>query len=128
MGYVAPVEPYAGTPHGTQLSAGSGRLLDLYGQYFDIILAESPEQIRECLRLRYQVYCIENPFEDPLQNPGSIESDEFDSASMHALLRHRESGEMVGTVRLVLPRDGKEGMGLPIRQICQYEPISRVEI
>jgi N-acyl amino acid synthase of PEP-CTERM/exosortase system len=124
MGYVAPLYSYSESPHEPQLGSKSGRLVDLYNQYFEVIHAESTEQIRECLRLRYQVYCVENPFENPLQNPGGIETDEFDSAAMHSLLRHRKSGEIVGTVRLLLPRNGKEGMGLPIRQICRHEPMS----
>ena len=124
MGYVAPIPIYSGIRHEPQLGLKSGRLIDLYNQYFEVIHAESTEQIRECLRLRYQVYCVENPFEDPLQNPDGIETDEFDSSAMHSLLRHRESGEIVGTVRLLLPRNGKEGMGLPIRQICRHEPMS----
>jgi N-acyl amino acid synthase of PEP-CTERM/exosortase system len=125
MGYVAPIQTYSKTPHEPQLGPkNSGRLIDIYNQYFEVIYAESAEQIRKCLRLRYQVYCVENPFEDPQQNPGGIETDELDSSAMHSLLRHRESGEIVGTVRLLLPREGKEGMGLPIRQICRHEPMS----
>jgi N-acyl amino acid synthase of PEP-CTERM/exosortase system len=125
MGFVAPVFPHSRSPSEASLDAKKTRLVDLYNQYFEVIHAENAEQIRECFRLRYQVYCLENPFEDPLQNPGSLETDEFDSAAMHSLLRHRESGEIVGTVRLLIPREGQEGMGLPMRQICRHQLMSR---
>lgn len=101
------------------------RLVDIYNQYFEVIRAETPEQLSACFRLRYQVYCVENPFEDPRQNPNEMEIDRFDAAAMHSLLLHRESGEMVGTVRLILPCVEKDGMGLPIRQICRHELISQ---
>ena len=124
MGYLASVSSYSRGPHEAQLRSKDDRLVDLYNQYFEVIYADSPEQIRECFRLRYQVYCVENPFEDPLQNPNGLETDEFDSTAMHSMLRHRESGEIVGTVRLLLPSYGKEGMGLPMRQICRHALMS----
>ncbi len=125
MGYIAPFFPNSTRPPEVANGPKKGSLLDLYNQYFEVILAESNEQIRECFRLRYQVYCVENPFEDPQQNPGGLETDEFDSAAMHGLLRHRESGKIVGTVRLLLPRNGKDGMGLPMRQICRHPLVSQ---
>ena len=123
MGYIAPICSYSGNPHEARFDSTKVRLVDRYNQYFEVIHAESPEQIGECLRLRYQVYCVENPFEDPLRNPGGLETDEHDFAAMHSMLRHRESGEIVGTVRLLLPRNDKEGSGLPMRQICRHEPM-----
>jgi N-acyl amino acid synthase of PEP-CTERM/exosortase system len=124
MGYIAPLYSYSKSLHETPLDSRNSRLIDLYNQYFEVIHAESAEHIRECFRLRYQVYCVENLFEDPLQNPGGLEIDEFDSAAMHSMLRHRQSGEIVGTVRLLLPRNGKKALGLPMRQICQHELLS----
>jgi N-acyl amino acid synthase of PEP-CTERM/exosortase system len=120
MGYIAPVYSYSKSSHEVPGSSKNDRLVDLYNQYFEVIHAESTEQIRECFRLRYQVYCVENAFEDPLQNPGGLETDEFDSAALHSMLRHRPSGKIVGTVRLLLPDDKKVGMGLPMRQICRH--------
>jgi N-acyl amino acid synthase of PEP-CTERM/exosortase system len=125
MGFVAPNFPHSRIPAEASLDSKKSRLVDLYNQYFEVLHAESAEEIRECFRLRYQVYCVENPFEDPLLNPGGLETDEFDSAAMHSILRHRESGEIVGTVRLLLPREGKGGMGLPMRQICRHQLMSQ---
>ncbi len=124
MAYPTSLPSPSMSSHEVPVGLGDARLIDLYNRYFEVIHAESPEQKMECFRLRYEVYCVENPFEDPLQNPDGIETDQFDSAAMHSLLRHRETGEMVGTVRLILPRTGREGMGLPIRQICRHELMS----
>lgn len=64
----------------------------------DVIDAKTPDLIKECLRLRYQVYCVEKGFE-----PGcnGLEMDRFDDKSRHVLLVHRQSGEPVGTVRVI---------------------------
>jgi N-acyl amino acid synthase of PEP-CTERM/exosortase system len=53
-------------------------------------------------KIRYQVYCIENAFL-PVENLYCIETDEFDSHSVHTLLVSRETGDALGTVRLILP-------------------------
>ena len=49
------------------------RLVDLYDSYFEIVPAETAEQLREAFRLRYEVYCVENPFENPETNRNGLE-------------------------------------------------------
>ena len=48
-------------------------------------------------------------------------SDGFDAQSVHSLLRHRATGEFVGTVRLILPFARANASGLPLRDICNHE-------
>ncbi len=74
-------------------------------------------------RLRYEVYCVENAFEDPADSPHGFETDAFDPGSLHSLLILRETQEVIGTVRLILPlsRCGREGTGLPMRDVCHHE-------
>ena len=67
-------------------------LVDIYERWFRSALARTPEDRREAFRLRYQVYCIENPFEDPADNPNGEETDHYDNHSVHGLLIHRPSG------------------------------------
>src|SRR5579863_10054796 len=103
------------------------RLMDLYSNHFEIIPAESAEQLTAAFRLRYEVYCVENAFEDPADNPLGMETDAYDPGSLHSLLTRRGTGEVVGTVRLILPlpRCGMEGTGLPIRDVCHHELVER---
>src|SRR6266853_4586961 len=61
----------------------------------DVVVAKG-DLIKECLRLRYQVYCVEKGFE-PGRN--GLETDPFDDKARHVLLIHRASGEPIGTVR-----------------------------
>jgi hypothetical protein len=35
------------------------------------------EDLDQCLRMRYQVYCLENPFEDPAAHSGERETDRY---------------------------------------------------
>jgi N-acyl amino acid synthase of PEP-CTERM/exosortase system len=101
------------------------RLIDLYHNYFEVKRAETAEDLAAAFRLRYDVYCVENPFEDPNINPVGLETDAYDATALHSLLVHRSTGEIVGTVRLILPSCGKSGMGLPLRNICDHEFLVR---
>ena len=74
-----------------------------YDRHFEVIRAATPKLVREAYRLRYQVYCVENPYEDPEQQVGACESDDEDDRSIHTLLLHRRTGEIAGTSRVILP-------------------------
>ena len=91
-------------------------LVDLYNRYFEVIPADTKERIAEAYRLRHQVYCVENPFENPEEHQDGLEHDAYDSHSVHSLLIHKPTGAVAGTVRLVLPRRGK---ALPIVHVCR---------
>jgi N-acyl amino acid synthase of PEP-CTERM/exosortase system len=100
--------------------AGSDRasLVDTYNALFESVPATTPELMEECFRLRYQVYCVENDFLDPADNPGGLETDHYDTHSLHALLRHRPTGMTAGTIRLVLPKPGTAEGALPLHAVC----------
>ena len=87
-------------------SGGAGRqetLLDRFNRDFACVLADQPELLRQAYETRYQVYCVENAFENPEEHGLGQEIDAFDPISVHSLLTFRPTGESLGTVRLVLP-------------------------
>jgi len=92
--------------------------LEYYNSIFTSSVAERLDQRLECFRIRFQVYCIDNGFEDSENNPDGLESDACDSHSVHSLLTHRSTGCAIGTVRLVLPFDGDERRLLPMQRIA----------
>lgn len=102
------------------------RLLELYESYFKIIPAETTDQLRSAFRLRYEVYCVENAFENPAENPNGMETDVHDAWAFHSILLRRHSQDVIGTVRLILPMSGPgmEGTGLPIRDVCRHEIVT----
>ena len=79
-------------------------LLQRFDSHFKTLPADTPEYILQAQRIRYQVYCIENPLETALDNPEGVETDEFDAHAVHSLLIARETGAALGTVRLIMPR------------------------
>ncbi|WP_440997080.1 PEP-CTERM/exosortase system-associated acyltransferase [Arhodomonas sp. SL1] len=85
-------------------AAPLGDACALFERHFAIEIATTPGQLNEVHALRYQVYCVENPFEDASQHPDGREIDAFDANAVHALVRHRASGVCCGAVRLVLAR------------------------
>src|SRR3974390_3348866 len=89
-----------------------------YDRHFDVIRAATPSLVSEAYRLRYQVYCVENPFEDPEQQVGACESDDDDDRSIHTLLLHRRTGEIAGTSRVILP-DQRRFRPLPVATLLQ---------
>jgi N-acyl-L-homoserine lactone synthetase len=90
--------------------------IDVVRQEISIELADTPELIREAHRLRYQVYCIERGYK--LDGDG-LEIDAYDVRARHVVLCHRQSGEVLGTVRLVLPSAESPAHSFPLQHVCQ---------
>lgn len=112
VGDAAPTRP-TGEPHGAGAS-----LAALFGQWFEIVDADTPERVRAAYGIRYQVYCVEQGFEDAAEHPDGMESDEYDSHSVHSLLVHRHTEEPVGTVRLILPVASRLGDSFALQRAC----------
>lgn len=93
----------------------SNDLAQVFDNYFDIRIARTKKDLEAAYRLRYQVYCVENNFENPEDFPDGLERDEFDDRSVHALLVYTPTDDVIGSVRLVLP-DPKGG-GLPCQTL-----------
>jgi N-acyl amino acid synthase of PEP-CTERM/exosortase system len=80
-----------------------------------IELADTESLIRKAQEVRHQVYCVERSF---LTGQDGIERDEYDAFARHAIVRWRQTGEVVGTVRLVLPKVPATGDDYPIQHLC----------
>ena len=94
------------------------RLLDAFRRYFQVRPVETETDLEQVYRLRYQVYCVEHPFETPDEHPDGLEIDAFDAHACHALLIHRPSGVAMGTVRLVLPVPSAPDESFPFQALC----------
>jgi len=82
---------------------------------FSVEVANTSQVAEEAYRLRYQVYCRERGYES---SDTGLEIDEFDAQSRHIVIRHRLTGRVVATVRLVLFGSGVGKYSLPIQQFC----------
>ena len=76
---------------------------EYYQNTFSVVRANTQILLNRVYQLRYQVYCLENKFEDPAEHLDGREMDRHDARSAHLLLLHRKSGMAVGTARLIMP-------------------------
>lgn len=112
----------------------NNNIIDHFDQYFEMIPAISDELKIEVYKLRYQVYCIENKFENCAQYPDGLEFDDYDQRSVHYLIQHRKSGEYAATTRLILPNVDNPKKLFPLEQYCMIDnvavmqPINRMHL
>jgi len=88
-----------------------------FSSVFEIVRANSPTLLDQALRLRHQVYCVENQYEAPSSCGEDIEFDKFDLFSAHSIIRHRLTGQLTANVRLVLPRSDQADFHFPIQEL-----------
>ncbi len=111
-------------------------LYDAYQKYFEIVLAETPELKEIAYQIRFKVLCEEQriPGFDQTSYPEELEKDEFDERAMHALIKHRSSGNFIATVRLVLPDANAPNKPFPVesythldKEYLKNQNVSRLE-
>ena len=90
-----------------------------FDKHFEVILADTEYSRHVHYQLRYQVYCLDECFEEQDDSREEIERDDWDDHSTHFLVRSRQTGEWVAAMRLVTPDSNRE---LPIEQLCTINP------
>ncbi|MEF8982400.1 PEP-CTERM/exosortase system-associated acyltransferase [Thiohalorhabdus sp.] len=94
---------------------------DFFHNHFQIQRANTRELRDAVYALRYQVYCLENPYEDATLHRDEREMDEYDAQSVHSLVRHRDTGTVAGCVRLILPDRSDSAAPLPVEAECHQD-------
>ncbi len=72
------------------------------------------EFMESLYRLRFEVYCYECGFLKEEDYPDRIEFDEHDEQSVHFAAIDKDDGEVIGTLRMIMP--GR--LSLPIEHCC----------
>ncbi|WP_440903453.1 PEP-CTERM/exosortase system-associated acyltransferase [Catenovulum sp. SX2] len=85
-----------------------------FSQFLQPVLAYSDELKQDTYKVRYNVYCDELHFLE--ENQIGLETDHFDSHSLHCAIKHKQTNAYAGTVRLVCSSSPKEK--LPIEEFC----------
>lgn len=93
------------------LNLGAG-----FKKYFSALPALNEELQTAVFKIRHAVYCEELGYE--AIRPTGLETDAFDSRSVHCLLRSVTTGEDVGCVRLVLADTNNLFEPLPFETLC----------
>jgi len=89
-------------------------------------IAKSKAEITASRELRFEVFCVEKGWIDPVHFPSGQEFDEFDDHSKHVIALNRDD-EVIGTSRVIMP----SAMGLPIEKLLdkdQLDPSQTVEV
>lgn len=94
-----------------------------FSSVFEVVRASTPALLDKALRLRHQVYCVENQYESPSSCGDKIEFDKFDLFSAHSIVRHRLTGQLTANVRLVLPRSDQTDFHFPIQELIPSQLI-----
>src|SRR4051794_9244487 len=118
---IVPGPGYSDTIAATQKEANPfAEALLAFEEEFRVESVNSPETAEEAFRLRHQVYCLERGYEP---DRGGVEIDEFDAHARQVVLRRKSTGEVVGTVRLVL-FSTEAAESFPIQQVCEASLLS----
>lgn len=89
----------------------------MFDERYEVFLADTDTARQIHHQVRYQVYCLDEGFEDPRNFSDGEEKDDWDEHSAHFLVRSKLSNEWVAAMRLVLPGPN----GLPIEQVCDID-------
>ncbi len=93
-------------------------LMEPFPQYFQIMIADTPDLMKKVHQVRYEVFCKEFHFEREEDCPGGLEKDDYDAQSVHCLIVHRASNRPAGCVRLIYTREDDPSAALPIERYC----------
>ncbi|NEV63733.1 PEP-CTERM/exosortase system-associated acyltransferase [Thiorhodococcus minor] len=97
-------------------------ITERFDEYFQVLLATSPEQLEQVYQVRYEVFCQEFHYLAETQYPDHLERDEYDDFAQHALMIHRASRRPVGCIRLIKANQGGQAYTtLPFER--HYEPL-----
>ena len=89
----------------------------MFDDHFEVLLADTAWAKNIHYNLRYQVYCVERGYENPLAFPDGRERDRYDDFSNHFLIRSFESGEWLAALRIIrFPFEA-----LPINHVSKIE-------
>jgi N-acyl amino acid synthase of PEP-CTERM/exosortase system len=81
---------------------------------YEIKICNTLADIKRCMKIRYDVYCVERGWESAEAFPDRLERDVFDEGAVHILLRERAGGQPVGAARIVYPDAAVSGGRLPV--------------
>jgi putative hemolysin len=94
---------------------------------FRVTLAQSPEDLIECQRLRYRVFNLELGEGLSTSDRSGLDIDPFDSFCDHLMVRDMETGKLVGTYRLQTGDVARKNLGYYGNQLFDFSAYDRVQ-
>jgi putative hemolysin len=93
---------------------------------FRVTLAQSPEELVECQRLRYNVFNLELGEGLSTSDRSGLDIDPFDTFCDHLMVRDMETGKLCGTYRLQTGEVARKNLGYYGNQLFDFSPYDRV--
>jgi putative hemolysin len=93
---------------------------------FCVSLAQTPQDLIECQRLRYLVFNLELCEGLATSDRGGLDIDPFDTFCDHLMVRELESGRLVGTYRLQTGRVAQRNLGYYGNQFFDFSPYEAI--
>lgn len=90
-----------------------------FDNYFVPEIATNLTLCREVYRIRYKVYCLDLNYEPTKNFPDCMEIDDYDSHSIHCLIKHKPLNIYVACVRVILPNLKFPDLEFPIEKVCR---------
>jgi len=95
------VRPFGGVADAHRERAGAARAPLAVAGNLEVRLARDQAEVERAMRLRWQVFAGE--MGAALQSPEGIDRDVFDPFCEHLVVVERDTGDVVGTYRLLMP-------------------------
>ncbi|HTZ47960.1 MAG TPA: GNAT family N-acyltransferase [Verrucomicrobiae bacterium] len=93
---------------------------------FRVSLAQSPEDLTACQRLRYDVFNLELGEGLSISERSGLDIDPFDSFCDHLMVSDLENGKLVGTYRLQTGDVARKNLGYYGNQLFDFSVYNRV--
>lgn len=87
-----------------------------FSQYFELLLADYSTLQEAAYKMRHDVYVKELGWET--DQGTELEQDEFDEHAITCMLKHKSSGMIAGSMRLIFDCQSNNAKTLPLSQIC----------
>lgn len=95
---------------------------------FRVSLVQSPDELIECQRLRYEVFNLELGEGLSISDRSGLDIDPFDTFCDHLMVSDLETGKLVGTYRLQTGEVARRNLGYYGNQLFDfsvYEPVRK---
>ncbi|WP_185827589.1 PEP-CTERM/exosortase system-associated acyltransferase [Halomonas nitroreducens] len=94
--------------------AATQALFESFERDYEFILATKDQDRKKVFALRHEVFLRELHYNMREDSSHHLEQDEYDSTSIHCLIKHRASGLSAGCLRLVMPSQEEDS---PLRRL-----------
>ena len=96
----------------------------MFRNSYTVRLADSPEEVRDALRLRYEIFNLEMNEGLQSSHAAGVDEDEFDAVCDHLIIIEQGSGSVVGTYRMQSGAKAAKNIGFYCAREFDFTPFA----